>query len=75
LNGCRIIPQSGPVITVIQSRNILVKGGSYPAAADVFVKVIGETSEKIHLIGVDIKQAKKGIELGANVKTDAVKQE
>jgi hypothetical protein len=75
LNGCRIVPQSGPVITVIQSRNITVRGGTYPAAADVFLKVIGETSENIHLIGVDLKQAKKAIELDSNVKADAVKQE
>jgi DNA sulfur modification protein DndE len=75
LNGCRIVPQSGPVLTVIQSRNVAVKGGSYPAPVDVFLKVIGETSGNIHLLGVDIKQAKRGIELGTGVKTDAVRQE
>jgi DNA sulfur modification protein DndE len=75
LNGCRIVPQSGAVFNVISSRNVTVNGGSYPAAADVFVKVVGETSENIRLIGVDLKQAKKGVELDANVKVNAVKQE
>ncbi len=75
LNGCRIVPQLGPVITVIQSRNVTVKGGIYPAPADVFLKVIGETSKNIHLVGIDLKQVKKAIELDANVKADAVKQE
>ena len=75
LNGCRIVPQSGAVFNVISSRNVTVNGGSYPAAADVFVKVVGETSENIRLIGVDLKQAKKAVELDANVRVHAVKQE
>jgi DNA sulfur modification protein DndE len=75
LNGCRIVPQSGAVFNVISSRNVTVNGGSYPAATDVFVKVVGETSENIRLIGIDLKQAKKAVVLDANVKTDAVKRE
>ena len=75
LSGCRIVPQSGAVFNIISSRNVTVNGGSYPAAADVFVKVVGETSENICLIGVDLKQAKKAVELDANVKVNAVKQE
>ncbi|MGA3287106.1 MAG: glycoside hydrolase family 28 protein [Bacteroidota bacterium] len=75
LNGCRIVPQSGAVFNIISSRNVTINGGSYPAAADVFVKVVGETSENIRLIGVDLKQAKKAVELDVNVKVNAVKQE
>lgn len=75
LNGCRIVPQSGAVVTIIQSSDVTIKGGTYPAATDVFLKVVGEKSENIRLVGVDLKQAKKGIELGENVKADAVKQE
>jgi hypothetical protein len=75
LKGCRIVPQSGAVINVIQSRNITVNGGTYPAASDIFLKVTGEKSENIRLVGVDFKKAKKGIVLGENVKADAVKQE
>jgi DNA sulfur modification protein DndE len=75
LNGCRIVPQSGTVFNIIQSRNITVKGGTYPAPADLFMKVYGERSENIRLIGVDLKGVKKGIELETNVKANAVKQE
>ncbi|MGD0037292.1 MAG: glycoside hydrolase family 28 protein [Bacteroidota bacterium] len=75
MDGCMIVPTSGNVFNVIQSRNITIKGGIYPAPADLFLKVFGERSENIHLIGVDFKQAKKGIELEKNVKADAVKQE
>jgi DNA sulfur modification protein DndE len=75
LKGCRIVPRSGAVINVIQSRNITINGGTYPAVSDVFIKVTGEKSENIRLVGVDFEKAKKGIVLGENVKADAVKQE
>jgi len=75
LNGCRIVPQTGNVFNVIQSRNVTIKSGTYPAPADLFLKVVGERSENIRLIGIDLKQVKKGIELEKNVKADAVKQE
>ncbi|MGD0339894.1 MAG: glycoside hydrolase family 28 protein [Bacteroidota bacterium] len=74
LNNCRIVPQSGAVINVIQSRNITINGGTYPAASDVFLKVTGEKSAQIRLIGPEFKNVKKAIELDTNVKLDAVKQ-
>jgi polygalacturonase len=72
---CRIVPQSGNVFNIIQSRNVTIKSGTYPASADLFMKVFGERSENIRLIGVDLKYVKRGIELEKNVKADAVKQE
>lgn len=75
LDGCRIVPQSGNVFNIIQSRNVAIKGGTYPAPVDLFLKVFGERSENIRLSGVDFKQVKKGIELEKNVRADAVKQE
>jgi DNA sulfur modification protein DndE len=74
LNECRIIPQSGAVFTIISSRNIRVKGGSYPAAVNVFLKVVGKTSENIQLIDVDISKAKKGVELDPDVRLNTVIQ-
>jgi polygalacturonase len=75
LNGCRIVPQSGAVLNIISSRNVTINGGSYPAPVDVFLKVHGEKSENIRLIGIDLKQAKKTIELDGNVKANAVIRE
>jgi DNA sulfur modification protein DndE len=75
LNSCRIVPQSGNVFNIIQSRNVTIKSGTYPAPVDLFLKVFGEKSENIRLIDVDLKRAKKGIELEKNVRADAVKQE
>ena len=75
MDGCSIVPQSGNVFNVIQSRNVTIKGGVYPAPSDLFLKVFGEKSENIRLIGIDLKYVKKAIELEKNVKADAVKQE
>lgn len=74
LNGCRIVPQSGPVISVIQGRNITIEGGTYPTPAEVFLRVLGEKSENIQLVGVDLKNARKAFELGENARPDAVLQ-
>ena len=71
---CKIIPQSGNVFNIIQSCNVTIESGIYSATADLFMKVFGEKSENIHLIGVDIEYVKKGIELEKNVKADAVMQ-
>jgi hypothetical protein len=54
---------------------VTIKDGIYPAPADLFLKVYGERSDNIRLIGVDLKQVKKEIELEKNVKADAVRQE
>jgi len=75
LNHCRIVPQTGPVCHVIESKNIRFQGGEYPKDLDVFLKVTGEKSENVHLISVDFSHAKKPIELGENVKPEVVKIE
>jgi DNA sulfur modification protein DndE len=72
LNNCRFVPQSGASFNLIQSKNVTIKGGTYPALSDVFMKVFGEKSENIQILGVDYKQAKKDIELSGNAKADAV---
>jgi DNA sulfur modification protein DndE len=71
-NACRIEPQSGSVFHVIQSRNVVVNHGTFPAPVDLFMKVVGEKSEHIRLMGVDVHYAKKALELGKNVPSDAV---
>jgi DNA sulfur modification protein DndE len=73
-NNCRLLPKSGATITLIQSRNINVQHGSFPAVSDVFLNVVGEKSGGIKILGADIA-AKKSVELGVDVKADAVKQE
>lgn len=72
LNGCSIAAQSGAVMTVIQSRRILVKGGTYPGKPEVFLRVEGEKSANIRLVGVDIGGGKQITALGAGVSPGAV---
>jgi polygalacturonase len=71
LNGCRIVPKSGPVITVISSRNVAVSGGTYPSVPEAFVKVFGEKSEHIRLTGIESNNVKK-IQLDTGVSQNAV---
>jgi DNA sulfur modification protein DndE len=75
LNNCRIVPQSGAIVTALQCRNVTVRGGAYPEEPDVFLKVAGEKSENIHLIGIKVARAKKLVELGEGAKAAAVTQE
>jgi DNA sulfur modification protein DndE len=75
LINCRFVPDSGPVITVISSKEVVVKGGTYPSMSEVFLKVFGEKSDKLRLLGVDHKNVKKVIDLDASVKLDAVIQD
>ena len=73
--GCRVVPTSGPVLTLIQSKNITVDGGMFPSIPDVFMKVVGEKSNGIRILGVAVKDGQKEVELGANVNPEAVKHE
>ncbi len=72
LGSCRIVVHSGPFISVLQGRNITVNGGTFPSAADVFLKVAGEKSENIQLVGIDRTNAKRDVVLEENVRPDAV---
>jgi DNA sulfur modification protein DndE len=74
-DGCRIAPESGPVFTIIQSRNVTVKNGTYPASPGVFMKVMGEKSEDIRLIGSVFDVIRKSVVLSPEVKRDAIKIE
>lgn len=73
--GCRIVPTSGPVMTMIQSRDVTVDGGMFPAIPEVFMKVVGENSNGIRILGVALKKDQKDVELGADVAPGAVKHE
>ncbi len=73
-DSCRIVPDAGPVISLLESSKVTLRGGSFPAPVDTFLRVAGEKSGNIRLEGVNISSARKGIELGEGVKADAVTQ-
>lgn len=70
-NQCRVVPHAGPVMRVIQSRNITINGGTY-APETTFFRVDGESSSNILLRGVRIGESKKLIEVGGGAQSGAV---
>ncbi|MBN2200552.1 glycoside hydrolase family 28 protein [bacterium] len=75
LKSCRIEPDSGPVLHVIQSRAINVTGGFYPADRGVFLRITGERSAGIRLKGVDFKGAEPVITADGGASSAAVSRE
>ncbi len=70
--NCRIVPDASPVVTVISSSNVTLKNGDYPVPVNPFIKVFGEKSANIHLIGLDLKNVKNVCELGEKVNPAAI---
>jgi hypothetical protein len=75
MDACRIEPESGPVLHVIQSRGVTVTGGSYPADRGVFLRVTGGRSEGIRLKGVDFKGAEPILTNDGGASSAAVSRE
>jgi polygalacturonase len=72
LRGVEILPSTGPVIAVRDSRAITVEGGAAPSGTPVFLKVDGAGSRDIRVVGVDLTRAKTPVEKGPAVADDAV---
>jgi polygalacturonase len=72
LRNTYFAPRAGAVMTLDDCRNVTVTKLTYPQGTDVFIKVNGNRSRSIRLEQVDLSFAKKGIELGAGVPSDAV---
>lgn len=67
-----ITPRAGAVVNLDDSRNITITGMTYPAGTEEFLNVAGKKSEAIHVSGVDLSFAKKGISTEKNVPANAV---
>ena len=74
LNGCRIISRATPVVSVSTGKNITINGGTFPPGAELFLKVSGEGSENIRLVGLRNLDVKRVYELGKEVRPEAVQQ-
>jgi polygalacturonase len=72
LKNARILPRTGPVLSLKDSRNVTMEKVSGPEGAELFVKLEGERTGGIRILETDLSKAKKGIELGKNVPADAV---
>jgi polygalacturonase len=67
-----IRPESGPVVSLNQSRNISLDGVKFPENAELFLKVDGDKSAGIQLTNIDLSTVKKKVEIGKNAKQSAV---
>lgn len=74
ITGADLRPASGPVVTVNQSTNLLLKNITYPQGAESFISVDGRTTRNIRLEGVDVSRSKKAIIYAPTASTDAVIQ-
>ena len=75
LNGCRFDVRTSPLVSVSRGQNVTLKGGEYPTATGVLLKVSGEKSGNIHLINVDAEKGKNAIEIGGGARADAVSKD
>lgn len=62
----------GPVISISDSRSVMINPAISVAATDVFLKVEGEKSADIHLRNADLSKARKGVELRNGARETAV---
>jgi hypothetical protein len=66
---------AGPAVTMIQSRNVTLLGGTYPVTKEAFLKDIGKKSEYIRFSGDDFNSSIQTIELRPGVQKDTVRIE
>ncbi len=72
LNRAEILPKAGPVVSVVNSRNIELTKITYPRDAETFLTLRGVKTENIQIKEIDLAQAKRGIDLGKEVNESAV---
>jgi polygalacturonase len=71
-NDVKVLLEQGPVYDIDNAQNITIKHSTFTAGHSLFMRVTGKQSENIQLVNTDISKAKKGIELGNDVKPNVV---
>jgi polygalacturonase len=72
LKKVEISPKSGPVVSVVNSKNIDLEKVSFPQGAETFLSLGGAKTDSIKINDVDLSSAKKDIDYGKEVKSGAV---
>jgi beta-xylosidase len=67
-----IAAQTGPAVSVRDSKSVGIEGGAAASGTDVFLRVDGATSGGIRLADVDVSRAKTPVDLGPGVAPGAV---
>ncbi len=73
LTNVNITPKQGPVITLKNSRSIVIKGSTSPQGVETFLHVKGPNSNDIRLVDTDLSNAGKAIVKESDVSGNAVK--
>ena len=66
------VNETNPVISFLNSNNVLFDNVTYNAGAELLVRVTGDRNSNIVLKNIDATKAKKKTELGAGVKEDVL---
>jgi polygalacturonase len=75
LLNVRITPQSGPVLAIADSRDVLIEGINNADGASVFLDLRGRQTRDIHLRGKTNNHVRPAIVLGLDVPKDALMHE
>lgn len=67
-----VIPDNGPLVTILDSKNISIDKLNVPANAKVGFKVDGSLSENINVTKTDLSKVEKKIETSLDVKQNAI---
>jgi len=72
LKNVQISAKQGPVVQLVDSRDVIISGSKCPEGTDVFLNVQGGKTSGIHLVGNDLSKAKTGVVAGEDVPAGAV---
>ncbi|NLW55102.1 MAG: hypothetical protein GX050_00530, partial [Firmicutes bacterium] len=67
LKQVEFFPQRGPVLTVVNSRNVTIETGVYPEENRRLLRVEGKRCSRIRLLGPGGKELREELESGAEV--------
>lgn len=67
-----LYPQRGPVMTLVNSRNMMIEVGSYPEEAPSFLQVRGKRSQGLKLVSPKWTEIREKLEFGVEVPGETV---
>ena len=75
LKNVRVIAETGPALTIYNSRNIAVEGLGYSETRGPVVRVLGPLTENIRLESKDFKNASQQVARGEDLNAAALTME
>ncbi len=74
LRNVKIIPRSGEVYSLRDTKNFAIENGFCPPNTDVFMKLEGKGTADIRIVHTDLSPAKTPVQLGPDVAKNALVQ-